>query len=92
MVSMISEIVEALEQYYNKDEEAYVECLLFLLKLCTETDTKCDSIYNAFEDMERCCDCGNKLIPYTYEERHTELFGSPIEYITELVCPNCDVY
>lgn len=84
------EVIEAIMEHFNNDEDTMVECLVYLSNL-SEKDVKSLSYgaQDALEGMDRCCDCGSKLYAYTWEERHTELDGNPIEYLTELRCPNC---
>lgn len=87
------EIIEAIEEYYKDDEELLIDCLVYLSNIDMNDKEYRHLSYLAqdrLEDMEVCSCCGAKLEPYTYEEHHTELFGCPIEYITELRCPNCD--
>lgn len=82
------EIIEAIEEYYKDDEDILVDCLVYLSK---NHNKKLSYLaQDKLEEMDRCSECGSKLVPHTYEEHHTELFGNPIEYITELVCTNCN--
>lgn len=80
------EVIEAIEEYYKDDKDMLVECLVYLAH--NENKNLAYLAQDKLEKMDRCCECGALLEPYTYEEHHTELCGSPIEYITEMLCPN----
>ena len=87
---MIYEIVEAVKEYYKDEEEVVVDCLNFL-GYYIPSEKGGDYCHNEVEEMGYCPVCGNKLQTQTIRSVHFELDGNPIEYSSELFCPQCDI-
>ena len=91
---MSLEILESIHNNFKDDLDVEVDCLLFLTKL--ENNSKlCKKLSNRsidiLEKMNRCEICGSPLELYFYNEPHPELDGCPMEEMTEVYCPNCDM-
>jgi hypothetical protein len=89
MASMINEIIDALEDYFN-DEDIVTDCLIYLDGAIRGDRFAPRIISDWFENHDRCNCCGMKLFAYTYQEPHPELDGCPCETLTEMLCLNCD--
>lgn len=87
---MILEVLEAIEDYFDDDPEIAVDCLLYLSGYLEDKDGASRARY-ALEQMGRCKNCGTPLDVATWDVHHTELEGSPIERMSEVFCPECDV-
>lgn len=93
MEDFSTEIMDCITETYKDDNELIVGMLMYLYKGCNFDERMKPlrhKIINWFEDNDYCLECGSKFDVITYEEHHTELFGNPIEYVKELVCPICD--
>lgn len=91
---MYPEIFDAIHSLYQENPEVEVDCYLYLsniwkdmqevLRLGNEAEKK-------IKEMNRCTRCGEPMQVYFYKEPHPELDGCPMEEMTELCCPNCDI-
>lgn len=88
MENMRYEVYDSIITY--SDNEETVKDILFYLYHTTKDNKLQNIIEDWFYDNEFCVDCGEKLKRIDIEERHTELFGSPIEHLIDFCCPNCD--
>ena len=92
--NMIPEIIEAIHLMYEDEPEIEVDCLLCLSNLRGNLELSgklADASEMKLEDMGRCSYCGEILQLHHYKEPHPELDGYPMEDMTELYCPNCDI-
>lgn len=91
MTDMHNEVVEAVVEHYNgDDEDIAADCLVYLASL--------KDIHLAYaatrelEAMNRCPECGSKLESYTHLVYHPEVDEPPrYEPVTEVYCPRCDI-
>ena len=91
--NMVSEVMEAVEEYFKDNEDVFVDCLLYLKGLYSGTQMSYQlfsAVTDKLEKMKRCPKCGEKLEWYHYQEPHDELDGCPMEDMYEPYCPNCD--
>ena len=91
--NMGNEIIEAIQEYFKNDEEIQIDCLMCLmgLEIDKKLTNKISSMsFKRLQQMQVCPICGTKLESYSHKEIHDELEDKPIEYISELYCPNCD--
>lgn len=83
------EILEAITNYFESDEDIMADCLIYLSKI-----TPSDFSYSCLDELierDRCTNCGSKLIEHSYKEYHPEIEGDiKFETMCKLVCPNCD--
>ena len=90
MTDMHDEVVEAVVDYYDSNQDVVVDCLLYLASL---KDMRL--VYAAtreLEAMNRCPECGSKLESYTHMVYHSEVDEPPCyEPVTEVYCPRCDI-
>lgn len=91
---MSSEVLEAVHLMYEDHPEVEVDCLLYLSGLMDDSRqvgqlSSCAA--NKLEEMGRCTNCGELLQVHHYKEPHPELDGCPMEEMTEVYCPNCDI-
>lgn len=86
---MILEVFEAIAVYFKDDPEIATDCYLYLAANLTDEKEQ-DRARTAIEQMGRCPKCGLELIPYEWDERHTELDDCPKEHFCEYLCPECD--
>lgn len=86
---MIYEVLEAIAEYFKDDPEIAVDCYLYLASNLTDAREQ-DNARTAIEQMHRCPKCGLELVPYEWDEVHTELEGSPKEHFCNYLCPECD--
>ena len=89
MTDMHDEVIEAVCNYYEDNQDTAADCLLYLaslkcLPLAVHAQVQLDA-------MGRCTTCGCKLERYTHRELHTELDEPCYETLTEVYCPNCDI-
>ena len=89
MADMYDEVIEAVCNYYEDDQDTAADCLLYLsslkcLPLAVHAQVQLDA-------MGRCTTCGSKLERYIHRELHTELDEPCYETLTEVYCPNCDI-
>lgn len=92
--NMYPEILEAIHLMYEDNPDVEVDCLLYLTELrdrwvrvnelSTEASIKLST-------MGRCKYCGELMQYHHHKEPHPELDGCPMEDITEIYCPNCDM-
>lgn len=87
------EVFEAIVSEYKDDEETLKDSLMYLYKGCNFDERMKRlrlKIVDWFCDNDYCIECGSKFEIKEIQEKHTELDGSPIEYLYEHVCPICD--
>ena len=90
MTDMHDEVIEAVCNYYEDDQDTAADCLLYLatlkcLPLAVHAQVQLDA-------MGRCTTCGTKLESYTHLVYHPEVDEPPqYETVTEKYCPNCDI-
>lgn len=92
--NMYPEILEAIHFMYKNCPDIEVDCYLCLSGLDSDAElAKRVSIgaQLALKKMGRCEFCGEELQTYHYKEPHPELEGCPMEEMTEVYCPNCDM-
>lgn len=84
-MNLSDEIMDALTDFYNNDEDIISDCVMWL-------NRNCKNFHSSWiENNNRCERCGMKLEEYNYKEYYSEIDGTPIEEISELLCPNCDM-
>ena len=94
--NMSSELLECIMEYYRNEidneetKELVATILRYLYDNTTDNNLK-RQISEIVSDLGYCLECGNKLQDYTYEEVHSEVPPPNIEYITETLCPCCDM-
>ncbi len=92
--SMLSEILECVHYYFEDCPDVEIDCLLYLSGLMDDNKQVNRLSIAAIEKLEkmgRCGICGEELQTYHYKEPHPELDGCPMEDMTEVYCPHCDV-
>ena len=92
--NMWPEILEAVHLQYEDYPDLEVDCLLYLTELrnnWARTTELSNEAFNKLKEMNRCPYCGELLKAHHYKEPHPELDGCPMEDMTELYCPNCDI-
>ena len=92
--NMCPEILEAVHDYFKDYTEVEVDCLLYLSGLMDDNkqvNRLSIAAMEKLEEMGRCGICGEELKTYHYKEPHPELDGCPMEDMTELYCPYCDI-
>lgn len=92
--NMYPEILEAIHLMYEDHPDVEVDCLLYLTELRDSWYRTIElSAYavKTLEEMGRCPYCGEEMAYHHYQEPHPELDGCPMENMSELYCPNCDV-
>ena len=87
---MYSAIFDSLHDYFANNEDILADCLLYLNNLNDE-DLKIiqNESIKYLKKLNRCVNCGSKLVIYTYRQLHSELDGQQYEIMNELMCPNC---
>ena len=90
VLTMYSEIIEALEEHYKYDEEILIDCMLYL-----QETTKADKfaqldIFNWFVSHNICPNCGTKFVEHSWNEYHPYGDTYVTEHMTEMACPICD--
>ena len=94
--NMSSELLECVMEYYRDEidneetKELVVAILRYLYSKTTDKKLRVQ-IDDIICSMGYCLTCGNKLRDYTYEEYHNETSPPSVEYLTETICPNCDL-
>ena len=89
MENFSREIIDLICDEWSDDKELVMSALYYLYH--TTNDDKMQSqIVDIFNEENYCIDCGSKMGTVQIEEKHTELDGSPIEYLYESKCPVCD--
>lgn len=92
--NMYPEVLEAIHLAHEDNLDLEIDCLLYLVSLrdnwsrCAELSNKAG---DALQDMGRCPNCGSEMAYHHYTETHTELDGNPVEHLTEVYCPECDI-
>jgi len=86
---MILETLEAIQEFFKDDPEIAVDCYLYLASNLMDAREQ-DVARTAIEQMGRCPKCGLELVPYEWDERHSELDDSPKEHFCNYLCPECD--
>ena len=86
---MILEVLEAIAEYFKDDPEIVTDCYLYLASSLSDAREQ-DRARTAIEQMGRCPKCGLELVPYKWDERHSELEESPKEHFCNYLCPECD--
>lgn len=92
--NMVPEIIEAIHLMYEDNPDVEVDCLLCLsgLRGNLELGSRlAEASESKLEDIGRCIYCGELLKVHHYKEPHPELDGCPMEDMTELCCPNCNL-
>lgn len=92
--NMYPEILEAIHIMYEDHIDVEVDCLLYLTELrdnWSRTAELSDEAFIKLQEMERCPYCGELMQIHHYKEPHPELDGCPMEDMTEIYCPNCDI-
>lgn len=90
MTDMHDEVVDAVVDYYNHDQNTAADCLIYLASL--KDMRLAVAAIRELEAMERCSQCGCKLESYTHQVYHPEVDEPPqYETVTEMYCPQCDI-
>ena len=91
MTDMHDEVVEAVVEHYNgDDEDIAADCLVYLASL--KDAHLAYAAIREIEAMNRCPECGSKLESYTHLVYHPEVDEPPrYEPVTEVYCPRCDI-
>lgn len=92
--NMHPEVLDAIHLMYEDHPDVEVDCLLYLAELQDNPYKVIELSNNAFRQLEgmgRCPYCGELMQYHHYQEPHPELDGCPMENISELYCPNCDI-
>ena len=92
--NMTPEIIEAIHLMYEDNPEIEADCYLCLTEIVSNRDYATQLSNKAFdrlEEMDRCPYCGELMQIHHYKEPHYELDGCPMEDMTEVYCPNCDI-
>lgn len=89
MENMSYEVFEAIKDIYSDDNKLVKDCLFYLYHKTTDNKLKL-LITDWFKKYGYCIECGSKLQSYEWAESHDELEGSPNEYFSCLICPNCE--
>lgn len=90
MTEMHNEVVEAVVDYYNHDQDIAADCLVYLasfkdMRLAVAATRELDA-------MGRCNQCGSKLEECVHTEYHTEVDEPPYyETVVDTYCPRCDI-
>lgn len=91
---MTDEIIDAIRNTYGDYSEIEAECYVFLAHIHTnnnEAISLASKASSELEKMDRCPECGDKLVEHFYTESHSELEGNPVERVCVKVCPQCDM-
>lgn len=86
--NMAHELLDAITEYFDKDDDMFIDILKYLYKTSTDTTLQY-LIIEWFEANNFCLECGSPIYYKTIEEHHTELCGNPSEYFQIPYCPNC---
>ena len=92
--NMHPEVLDAIHLMYEDHPDVEVDCLLYLTELrdnWTRTDELSNQAFDKLEEMGRCPYCGELMQYHHYQEPHPELDECPMENMSELYCPNCDI-
>lgn len=90
MENMSEEIIEAISNYFEGDEDTISDCMLYLSNLtqhsiCQITNKAMEKL----DEMNRCVNCGTPLEIIHYKEYHLEI--NTVEQMAEIYCPYCDI-
>lgn len=86
MNDMLYEIIEAIESYYNNDEDMIADCILWLSNAKYKG---MNPFWRWLDEHNRCERCGSKLKQRKHKEPHSELDGKWYETLYEWYCPEC---
>lgn len=92
--NMASEVIEAVHLMYEDYPDVEVDCYLYLSNLYSSQLLSSDlnnKVVFKLQEMGRCPECGSLMQIHHYKEPHPELDGCPMEDMTEVSCPNCDI-
>ena len=97
--NMDSELIDCVIECYrdeieknNEDAKELVSSILRYLYSITDDKNIQEQIKNIVQgQLGYCIICGNKYATITYEEIHDETSPSSIEYLSDIVCPCCDL-
>ena len=92
--NMILEIFDAIDIAFANEPDIKADCLVYLMSLQHDDERVINLGVKAskvLDEMNRCNICGKELKSITYKEPHPELDGCPMEEMTEVYCPNCDI-
>lgn len=92
--NMYPEILDAIHYIFEDMPDVEIDCLLYLTELrdnWSRTAELSNKAIERLEDMGRCSYCGGEMSYHHYQEPHPELDGCPMENMSELYCPNCDI-
>ena len=92
--NMYPEILDAIHYIFEDMPDVEIDCLLYLTELRDNWSRTAELSHKAIErleDMGRCSYCGEEMSYHHYQEPHPELDGCPMENMSELYCPNCDI-
>lgn len=92
--NMYPEVLDAIHLMYEDHLDVEIDCLLYLTELrdnWTRSAELSNQAMKQLEEMGRCPYCGEPMQVYHYQEPHPELDGCPVENMSELYCPNCDI-
>lgn len=90
MSDMHDEVVEAVLDYYNHDQDIAADCLVYLASL--KNMRLAVAATRELENMGRCPECGCKVDSYTHLIYHPEVDEPPMfEKVTEVYCQQCDI-
>lgn len=91
---MEDEIIEALLDEYEDNEDMLGYCLSYLREICADTKKGINLAWRCTDellDRNRCIFCGMPLQKQTIINHHDELEDNPIELETVWYCPDCDI-
>lgn len=93
--TMYPEIIDAINEYFKDDEVIKADCLLFLAhidKIDKDVITRMGGMaFGELEKMDRCVECGEKLVECEYKVTHWGIDGNPVEKHSITLCPNCEM-
>lgn len=92
--NMYPEILEAIHLMYEDNPDVEVDCLLYLTELrdrWVRVNELSAEASIKLSKMGRCEYCGELMQYHHHKEPHPELDGCPMEDMTEIYCPNCDM-
>ena len=92
--NMYPEILDAIHYIFEDMPDVEIDCLLYLTELrdnWSRTAELSNKAIKRLEDMGRCSYCGEEMSYHHYQEPHPELDGCPLENMSKLYCPNCDI-
>lgn len=84
---MSYEIIEAIKNYYDEDEDTLIECLVYLRNHLSSSAIS--NMAKELVDKNICPWCGTDLIVKNEIQAHIELSEVSKEYFTYKACPSC---